>query len=82
MTRRIGPGWRPVFDDEKASRIGGEFAAVGLDVTEVTATYTQLSRPARWPGSSSRPSRRPGPGESLERYAATVARHAATLRTG
>ena len=43
VTWRIGPGWRPVFDDEQATQIEFEFRPSGA-VTEVVATCTQLHR--------------------------------------
>jgi uncharacterized protein YndB with AHSA1/START domain len=74
VTWRVGPGWQPVFDDEQASRIEVEFAAVSPDVTEVTATYTQLHRHGEFAPAIRSAIAAPGPGETLERYAEAVVR--------
>jgi uncharacterized protein YndB with AHSA1/START domain len=43
VTWRIGPGWRPVSDDEQAPRVEFEFRQAGA-ATEVVATYSDLYR--------------------------------------
>jgi uncharacterized protein YndB with AHSA1/START domain len=77
VTWRIGPGWQPVFDDDQASRIEVEFAAVSPDVTEVTATYTQLRRHGEFAAAIRSAIAAPGPGETLGRYAEAVTRYTA-----
>jgi uncharacterized protein YndB with AHSA1/START domain len=76
VTWRIGSGWRPVFDDERAPRIEFEFrpAAAG---TEVVATYTDLHRAGEFAAALRAAIEAGDPGESLQRYADLAAGRAA-----
>jgi len=75
VTWRIGPGWRPVFDDEHASVIVVEFIPAGPDATEVTATYTHLDRHGELAGMLRAAIET---GDTLDRYADVVAGRATT----
>jgi uncharacterized protein YndB with AHSA1/START domain len=81
VTWRIGPGWRPVFDDEQAPRIEFEFrpadavtevGATGVVATEVVATYTELHRAGQMAVTLRTAIEAGNPGESLQRYADLV----------
>jgi uncharacterized protein YndB with AHSA1/START domain len=76
VTWRIGPNWRPVFDDEHASVIVVEFRPAGPDATEVVLTYTHLDRHGEMAGMLASAIENPGSVDTLQRYADVVARHA------
>ena len=75
VTWRIGPGWQPLPDDERASQIEAEFTAAGPDRTEVTLTYRQLRRHGEFGQQVWQAVASASLGESLQRYADVVARH-------
>jgi uncharacterized protein YndB with AHSA1/START domain len=77
VTWRIGPGWRPIFDDEHASVIVVEFSPAGAEATEVTLTYTHLDRHGEMAGVIRSAINHQGPGDTLHRYADAVTRHTA-----
>lgn len=75
LTWRVGPAWRPVLDDDRASLIRVDFTAMGPSRTIVTLTHAQLHRHGEIAQSVRRALDGPGPGETLARYAEVVARH-------
>lgn len=80
VTWRVGPGWRPVLDDEKASRVEFSFNQAGPGSTQVVVTYSQLDRHGETAALIRSAIDVPGPGETLQRYADAVARHAGAGR--
>jgi uncharacterized protein YndB with AHSA1/START domain len=80
VTWRIGPGWRPVFDDEHASVIIVEFHPSGVDATEVVLTYTHLDRHGEMAPVIRSAVENSSPDDTLHRYAEVVARHAAAAQ--
>lgn len=76
MTWRVGPGWQPVFDDERASRIEVDFVSDGDESTEVVLTHAQLHRHGEAGELIRKSLDGPSPGATLAKYAELVARHA------
>jgi len=80
VTWRIGTDWRPVFDDEQASRIRAEFRPAGAagsgaaGSTEVVLTYTELDRHGTFATQLRAAIEAGDPGESLQNYADLAAR--------
>ncbi len=64
---RVGPNWRPVLDDEHASRIAVEFTSAGAGVTEVALTYSELERHGEFAETLRGALASSSPGESLEK---------------
>jgi hypothetical protein len=70
MTWRVGPGWQPLADDERAPHVEVDFNRTGPETTEVTVTYTHLERcDAAFADQLVAVLATPGPGDTLERYA-------------
>lgn len=78
LTWRVGANWRPVDDDERASRIRLEFTAAGPGTTLVVLTHTELHRHGEAAATIRSAVDAPGPGDTLARYAETVLRHTPT----
>jgi uncharacterized protein YndB with AHSA1/START domain len=74
VTFRLGPGWRPLPDDSRASHVEIDFVPAGPDATEVVVTNTHLDRHGEFAAVIRPVLDQPGPGETLERYAEVVAR--------
>ena len=70
MTWRVGPGWRPLTDDEHAPHVEVDFNESGPEATEVTVAYTHLERcEPSFADQLVTVLTAPGPGDTLERYA-------------
>jgi uncharacterized protein YndB with AHSA1/START domain len=78
MTWRVGSGWQPVFDDERASLIQVDFSPDGAGATEVALTHAQLHRHGDAAELIHKSLDGPSPGDTLARYAELVARHVRT----
>jgi uncharacterized protein YndB with AHSA1/START domain len=78
VTWRIGPGWRPAFDDEHASVIIVEFHPAGTDAAEVVLTYTHLERHGEMAPVIKSAVETSSPDDTLHRYAEVVGRRAAS----
>jgi uncharacterized protein YndB with AHSA1/START domain len=78
VTWRIGPGWRPVPDDERASVIVVDFVPAGPASTRVVTTYTQLHRHGEFARVIRAAIESQDPGETLRNYAAAVTRRMVT----
>lgn len=74
VTWRIGPGWRPVSDDTRASVVEVSFEAAGESATEVVFRYTHLERHGEMAAALRAAISNPAPGDTLSRYAEVVAR--------
>lgn len=75
MTWRVGPGWQPIFDDEKASFIEVDFVAVGPGTTRVTLTHAKLHRHGEIAKGIHAALDGPSPGDTLAKYAEVIAKH-------
>jgi uncharacterized protein YndB with AHSA1/START domain len=76
VTWRIGPGWQPAADDERASVIVVEFRPDGTSATEMVVTYTHLERHGEM-ASVIRSAIDSPEANTLQRYAEVVKQHAA-----
>jgi uncharacterized protein YndB with AHSA1/START domain len=76
MTWRVGENWQPIFDDEKASFIILTFTEATPGSTKVVLTHSEFHRHGAAAAAIRAAVNGPSPGETLARYAATVAKHA------
>lgn len=74
VTWRIGPGWQPIDNDDKASLIEIDFIGAGPDSTQVVVTNTHLSRHGEMAATLRSVLDSQNPGETLQRYADVVTR--------
>lgn len=80
MTWRVGADWQPILDDEQASLIEVDFVATGDNTADVVVTNTHLDRLGDFARQLRGALAAANPGETLQRYADTVARHSTTAR--
>lgn len=76
LTWRVGPGWQPIFDDERASFIEVDFEPAGPGTTLVALTHSGLHRHGDIAASIHAALDGPEPGETLAKYRDVVARQA------
>ncbi|WP_106396548.1 antibiotic biosynthesis monooxygenase [Actinocorallia populi] len=80
FTWRVGPGWRPILDDDRASFIEVDFEPAVPRGTKVSITHSGLHRhgPELAPAIHAALDG-PSPGETLARFAEVVVRHSAPV---
>ena len=74
LTWRMGPGWRPVYDDALASLIEVDVTPTGPGTCEVALTHARLDRHGEIAPGIHAALQGPSPGPTLEQYAEVVAR--------
>ncbi|MEU5537376.1 SRPBCC family protein [Streptomyces sp. NPDC020362] len=76
MTWRIDGRWQSIPDDERASEIEVDFEPVDAEHTRVSLAHVKLHKHGEGAEGIFRALDGPSPGETLERFAAAVARRA------
>lgn len=75
LTWRVGKGWQPIYDDEKASFIEVDFRALDPSTTEVALTHSNLHRHGDIAPSIHAALDGPSPGDTLANYSEAVRRN-------
>ncbi|MEY9876209.1 uncharacterized protein YndB with AHSA1/START domain/quinol monooxygenase YgiN [Streptacidiphilus sp. MAP12-33] len=75
LTWRVGPGWQPIYDDERASFIEVDFEPAGPTSTLVALTHSNLHRHGEIARGIHAALDGPSPGETLARFHQVVARY-------
>lgn len=75
LTWRVGPAWRPIDNDDDASRIEVDFVPAGPGRTEVVLTHAQLHRHGEIAGFIHAALDGPSPGDTLAQFGDVVRTH-------
>ncbi|MCU1470906.1 MAG: Antibiotic biosynthesis monooxygenase [Glaciihabitans sp.] len=80
LTWRVGPGWQPIFDDERASFIEVDFESAGEAKTTVALTHSAIHRHGDIAAGIHAALDGPSPGDTLAKYLEVVTRHTAPAK--